>query len=165
MGGSPEHIQERSRPGPFLILLPLPEGSRTVPSHRREVACRDLTAPALLATELCQSLTCASDYLLASGSLAGQEGTPTTPRVESASLSPWSWDPGCLTLLLGLRARLQGDPEGESWLRTVPGCGIHNCWGAISTLRAACAKDPARVLVCGVPAFPTDWVLVHPLCR
>lgn len=165
MGGSPEHIQECFRPGPFLILLLLPEGSRTVPSHRREAACHDLTASALLATELCQSLTCASDYLLASGSLAGQEGGPTALRVESAYLGPSSWDPGCLTLLLGLRAHLQGDPEGESWLRTVPGCGSHNCWGAISTLRAACAKDPGRVLVCGVPAFLTDWVLAHPLCR
>lgn len=28
---------------------------------------------------------------------------------------------------------------------------------------SACAKHPARVLVCGVPAFPTGWVLVHPL--
>uniref|UniRef100_A0AC11EMZ8 CLPTM1 regulator of GABA type A receptor forward trafficking n=1 Tax=Ovis aries TaxID=9940 RepID=A0AC11EMZ8_SHEEP len=35
VGGSPEHTQGRSRPGPFFILLPFPEGSRTVPSHRR----------------------------------------------------------------------------------------------------------------------------------
>ena len=93
MGGSPEHIQERSRPGPFLILLPLPEGSRTVPSHRREVACRDLTAPALLATELSQSLNCASDYLLASGSLARQEAH--LPPQES-SLPPSVHGPGTL---------------------------------------------------------------------
>ena len=71
----------------FSSLSPsqrVPELSRLTDG---EAACCDRTAPALLATKLCQSLTCAC-YLLASGCLAGQEGESAASRVESASLGP-----------------------------------------------------------------------------